>query len=431
MNRFVIKALFVVGIVSLIVGCEEEPSDIGLGVQPDDNELEIESMDTITVNAHSTRLDSLRTDESEYNLLGSYYDPVFGISRAEFYTSFALTETNPDFDNNPEVDSLVLSLAYKKHYGDTVTPQNLEVYELSESIIDTVYSHETFDHESVELSDNYSFSPKPNTSVMVDTSLKAPHIRINLDGSLAEKLLNATNDEMEDDESFKEFFKGLYVKANPVSAPGSGSISYIDMTSSLSKLTLYYHNDSDTSSYEYQVFANTPRANYFDHNNYEEASVPFKKQVINGHTSLGNQRVYLQAMAGVQTTIRLPHLQDLKGKIAINNAFLQLPLENDPMFDPPDPLNLLLQTTDNDTTGVELLPDNSEGAAYFGGEKKDGRYQFRISRYLQRVIQGSEESKTLLLTIPNSMNKANRAILKGPKASGDRMKLKILYTKVE
>ena len=425
-------------IVSLIAGCEEEPSDIGLGVQPDDNELEIESMDTITVNAHSTRLDSIRTDESEYTLLGSYHDPNFGISRAEFYTSFALTEASPDFvNNNPEVDSLVLSLAYKddsSNYGNTMTRQKLEVYELAERIEDTsYYQNDTFDHESTELSDNYTFVPNSEDSVMVDTSLKAPHIRIKLDGSLAEKLLSATNSDMENDESFKEFFYGLYVKAtNPLSAPGSGSISYIDMTSSLSKLTLYYHNDNtETASYEYQIYANTPRTNYFDHNNYEEASASFRQQVINGNTTLGNQRVYLQAMAGVQTTIRLPHLQDLRGKIAINNAILQFPLENDPTYDPPDQLNLLLQTTDNDTTGVELLPDNSEGAAYFGGRKKNGRYQFRISRYLQRAIQGSEESKTLLLTIPKSMIKANRAILKGPKASGDRMKLKVLYTKVK
>ncbi|MCF8230731.1 MAG: DUF4270 domain-containing protein [Bacteroidales bacterium] len=431
MNRYVIKALLVAAIVSLIAGCEEEPSEIGLNVQPGDNELEIKSTDTLTIHAHSTRLDSIRTDESEFTLIGSYYDTDFGISRSDFYTSFAMTEATYDFGNNPVVDSLVLSLAYKKHYGDTVTPQNLEVYELSERIEDTsYYSNQTFNHESVELSDNFSFIPKPKDSVMVDTALRAPHIRINLDGSLADKLVNATDSDMEDNESFKEFFKGLYVKANPVNEPGSGSISYIGMNSPLSKLTLYYHNDSDTSSYEYQIFANTPRTDYYTHNNYEEASASFRQQVINGDTTLGNQRVFLQAMAGIQTTIRLPHLQELKGKIAINNAFLQFPVENQSIFGPPDKLNLLLRTIEG---GVELLPDNSEGDAYFGGfyNEADNHYQFRISRYLQRAIQGSEKSKTLLLTIPNSMNKANHAVLKGPKASGRKMKLKILYTKVE
>jgi len=429
----VVRALFVVAIVFSFSSCEEEPNEIGLNIQPGDNDLEVKTLDTLTVEAYSTRLDSIRSDETEFTLLGSYSDPVFGVSTASFYTSFVLSDTDFDFGNNPVADSLVLSLAYKNHYGDTITQQQLEVYELAEKIIgDSIYySTTTFNHNSQELSGNFNFVPKPKDSVMVDTNLLAPHIRINLDNSLADKLINATDEQMSGAEAFRDFFKGLHVKANRIDQPGSGAISYIGMNSSLSKLTLYYHNDStDSLAYEYNIQATTPRTNHFEHYEYQDASPDFKQQVLEGDTTLGNQRLYLQAMGGVHTTLRIPHAESLKGKIAINDAMLYLPAEEDNTFDVPDKLDLFIRTGEQ---SLARLPDYNEGEAYFSGyyDNSTSRYRFRISRYLQNLISGREQYKKLLLNIPESMNKANRVILNGPNSAERKLRVRVIYTEVE
>lgn len=416
-----------------VAGCEEKPNEIGLNLQPGDNDLKVKTTDTLTVEAYSTRLDSIRSDETTFSLLGSYYDPVFGISTASIFTSFTLSDTDHDFGNNPVADSLVLSLAYKNHYGDTITQQQLEVYELSEKIIgDSIYySTKTFNHQTQELSDNYAFVPKPQDSVMVDTNLMAPHIRVQLDEALADKLINATEDEMADSEAFSNFFKGLFIKANRIEQPGAGSISYLGMNSTLSKLTLYYHNDStDSIAFDYQVLSGTPRTNHFQHYGYEEASPDFKQQVIEGDTTLGNQTLFLQSMAGVHTTLRIPHAETLKGKIAINDAMLYLPAEESQEFDVPDQLGLFIRTGER---SLANLPDNNEGEAYFSGyyNNSESRYRFRISRYLQSLISGKEKYNKLLLNIPESMIKANRLILNGPESASRKMRVKITYTEVE
>ena len=428
-----VRALFVAVLAIFFAGCEEEPNELGLNIQPGDNDLEVQTMDTLTLEAHSTRLDSIRSDETEFSLLGSYFDPVFGISTASFYTSFVLSNADHDFGSNPVADSIILSLPYKNHYGDTVTQQNLEIYELSEKIIgDSIYySTNNFDHKNQELSSNYSFTPNPKDSVLVDTTAMAPHIRIKLDHSLAEKLITATDEQMGDIDEFKDFFKGLYVKANPVDNPGTGSISYLGLTSSLSKLTLYYHNDSiDSTAFNYTVNTGTARVNHFNHYGYQEASPDFKQQVLQGDSTLGNQKVFLQAMAGVNAELRIPHAESLNEKIAINDAMLYLPAEENELFDHPDKLNLFIRTADGNLT---TLPDYNEGEAYFSGyyDNKNSRYRFRITRYLQSMIKGEQETKELFINIPQSMTKANRLILKGPEAAERNMRIRIIYTKVD
>ena len=48
-----------------------------------------------------------RTDEPAFNLLGTFNDPIFGKTTADFACQFRLTEY-PDFSKSPQIDSLVL-----------------------------------------------------------------------------------------------------------------------------------------------------------------------------------------------------------------------------------------------------------------------------------------------------------------------------------
>lgn len=434
MNRFLIIALIAAAVAFGLTRCEDEPSDLGLNVQPGDDNLKVKVTDTVTVTAHAIRLDSIRSDEAEFSMIGSYNDPVFGATTASFYTGVNLPTADHDFGENAQADSLVLGLAYKDHYGDTITSQQISVYELTQKIErDSVYfSNQTFDYDNSEdLANGFTFVPNPDDSVLVDTTMTAPHIRIQLSNTLANKLINAEQGDMSDAESFAEFFKGLYIKAAKVEQQGAGAISSIGMSAALTKLSLYYHNDTaDSLTYDYQLTANTARVNHFEHYGYEEASSTLKQQIIDGDTALGMETVYAQAMAGVQTIIRFPYITDLKEKIAINDAKLYLPAqENSDIFGPPDQFDLFIKQSE----GVLPLSDSNEGDAYFGGfyDNKNKRYEFRISKYLQSVIRGVVDSKTLLLTIPKSMASAERVVLNGPGNDENKMRLNIVYTEVE
>ncbi|MDZ7775423.1 MAG: DUF4270 family protein [Bacteroidales bacterium] len=100
---FVYAVLFIAAGI-IFAGCEEDPTDVGIGVQPGDEELGVFTSDTITIEAHSMLADSIRTDETEFSLIGSHYDPVFGVTTASVFTSFALSAADHDFGENATPD---------------------------------------------------------------------------------------------------------------------------------------------------------------------------------------------------------------------------------------------------------------------------------------------------------------------------------------
>ena len=82
---------------------------------PENSKIKVVWNDTTTVYAYSTVVDSIRSDEFVYNYLGSIVDPVFGSTIAGFYTEFLLSSISGEkdpFGPNPQLDSLVLQLAY-------------------------------------------------------------------------------------------------------------------------------------------------------------------------------------------------------------------------------------------------------------------------------------------------------------------------------
>jgi hypothetical protein len=114
--------------------CNKNPEKIGDNLQPDRNQIQLLKTDTTTIVAYSVIDDSIRTDEASNMLLGSIKDPVFGTVVAGFYTQVRLSTNGHSFGTNPQLDSLVLQMAYSNYYGDTTTLQTLQVFELEEDL---------------------------------------------------------------------------------------------------------------------------------------------------------------------------------------------------------------------------------------------------------------------------------------------------------
>lgn len=444
--------LSLLGIMSLIImlsACTDKAKTIGVEVDNQGNIFEVGFTDTSSVRAHSFLIDSLRTDSIPYNSLGSMLDPVMGETTADIVVQLLPVIDTFDFGPNPVVDSMILFMKYAGSYGDTTDFQTINIYELDE-VLDfpkAYYSDDIIKHKTTLLASK-TFAPRPYTHLEVpliqaDTIAEidtiVPQISFNiasLSTELADKILNAPEEHMVSSSAFVEYVNGLYIEAEKVS--DGGSISYFDLLTSLSRVTLYYHNDTiEDLSYQLVISQHSERASLIDHNNYDDASQEFKDQTINEQIELGTEQVYLQGLAGVEAKIVFPHIANLKdlGTIVINQAELVLSVDAVNMEGYASPIKLSLLQNKEDGT-YEILADQFEGDDYFGGNyvEDDNEYRFRITKYIQDLVNSdAPDIYGLNLAISGSSLSASRLIVYGTNPSNaalysGRLRLELTYS---
>jgi hypothetical protein len=423
-----------------ISACKDDDNNLGLNLQPPNDKLNIVYSDTTKVVAYSQLVDSIRSDETSTTLLGSLLDPVFGKTTASFYTQFRLSKSSHSFGDNPVADSLVLTLLYDGSYGDSTAEITLKVHEMAGQIHpDTNY----YSNQSVALKQTLlaqkTFVPNYEDSVIVLGDTLIPHLRVNLgqiSSELVDRLINIPADSMETNESFLNYFYGLYVSAEPTIF--NGQLIYFDLVASLSRMTIYYHNDTEDSlRFDYVINANCARFGHFEHD-YSLASQAFKAQVLDKDTALGQATCYAQSLSGVKTFVRFPNIRNYydNGKIAINEARLFVNcFQSDP--DLPVATNLIL-VQKADSAGYIVTLDQLEGSDYYGGEydsKKNG-YWFRITLTIQDLLQSTDPDNGFEIYLSGGAVNAERVLLSGPDPlllpqEEDRMKLVITYTEID
>lgn len=442
----------VVGLLSItfiISSCTDKATTIGSELDNSSEGFEIGMTDTITVEAYSVLLDTMRTDLLSTNLIGSINDPIFGELTSSVATQLLTSVDTPDFGSNPVVDSVIFTLTYNGYYGDTMDFQTFNIYELDE-ILDfpeKYYTKDVITHKPTLLATK-TFQPRPGVgfitsttnltdSIIYDTISPRLRFDLNLLGSeFADKIIYAPEEHMSSSSNFVEYMKGFYITAEK--AESGGSISYFDLGSASSMLQIIYSNDSaDNKVYSLLMNDFSERFTSVNHNNYEDASTEFIEQVIDGNKDLGKNQLYLQGLSGVETIIKFPHIKklSLEGQIIVNRAELILKTDNIKQegFAAPVSLNLFKITEDGE---IEFLLDQIEGEDSFGGtyDEDQKEYRFRISKYIQNLISdNSSVDYGLRLSISGSNSKADRVIFYGtnpdnPALFGDRMRLELVYS---
>ena len=430
---------FMIGMLAF-ASCKKSPETIGNNLISDDNYIAIYHTDTTEIVCHSY-LDSVSTGNPTSALLGAMKDPVFGATEAGFYTQFRPSVAGQSFGSNPVVDSLVLQLCLVGYYGDTTVMQTVHAYELTDSLLyeASYYSHSTVPTGSVDLANGYQFSPRPNTKVHIigTDTVAQPIIRIPLSQELGNQLVSLDTAAFSRPDRFKEHFKGLYVTCAPVSM--DGAISSINLTNNTyTLLQLYYHNASTPNKpmrYNFYVTSSDTYFNHFDHD-YTQGSPEFVSQLLDNQEALGQSMLYLQTMGGVRAKVYFPNLihwtDTLEGcHLVVNEARLVLPVNSaltDSVYKAPK--NFLLVGFSSDTT-TYLLPDYIEGSAFFDGTYHSSQQavNFRITEYLQSMIDGKRDNLGLSLGINGSAYNAARYIINGPDAlDGEKMRLEVTYS---
>lgn len=425
-----------------IYSCAKSPKKIGTDIMPEDSKLNVSRTDTSSVYAYSVLNDSVRSDELSFNYFGSIVDPEFGTVTAGIYTELSITSVDHDFGINAVFDSLILQMAYVGYYGDTNVSFNFHAYELNELMEydNEYYSNLDLPYDGIDYGD-FVFQPHPNDSTTLVDDIANDTLRIgaverfNLgltNPDLANKLLHADETDMEDSEKFRNFFKGLYLTVSEVNS--DGCLVKFNLNDTKSGLILYYKNDSaDSLRYNYRTTLVTPRVGKYTHD-FSTASQEVQNQLINGDTSLGQKKFYVQGLAGVRSIIKFPHLLEWarKGKYALNEVKLIFTgYEQDPYLEAPAALFLVKRNSDGTQ---EILEDQYQGASYFGGEYKSStnEYVFRITNHIQNLlIDTSQVDNGLFVYANGSSLNPKRFIFNGNQPVNDTLspfRMEIIYT---
>ena len=422
----VLALIFFITLISLSA-CRKKPERIGNDLQPTNTLIHVGFNDEQDIVTSTFTVPSLNTKQLNYAFIGNMNDPVFGNSNFDFFTQFSLSTSSLHWGEGAVADSVVLNLTYNGYYGDTTQQLTVKVFEIAEEMyVDSTYkSNMVLECEPEELA-NYTFVPHPLTAP--DTTLDRGVLRIPMDISIANKLIE--NSVFEDNDAFKEAFKGLRVMCDKNSIPAS--VITFSLTHTYSYLRVYYHNDVDTLSYDFEVTSSDARYNHYTHD-YSNSEITF-------NDTTNNAKLYVQGAAGTRVWVKFPNLQEwassLNNNVAINEAKLILSgaVTDTAMYAPPAKLVAAGAKFDTDTT-YAILPDQYVGSEYFGGSYNadEGQVWFRITEYIQNVIKNgpyATKCDGILIYVDQGSSSPHRWAFHGPQSDDHdkKIRLEIVYS---
>lgn len=414
------KRFSVFSLALLLIGlqaCKKDPSVIGLDIHPQSDKVTAATINSVGIKAYTFSEDSLSTDERSISLLGSYNDPVFGLTSASFISQVRLSSLALDFGTSVTADSIYIYLDYSSYYGDSNVAQTINIYELSKSIYPDSTYYSNFNADSVVGATplhSFTFTPRPG-----DTSLA-----IKLPVELAQRFISAPSTIYADNTAFLEFFKGFYFA--PDAGNTGGGISYFNLLSTRSYMILYYTNQDGAQKYNFAFNTNCARINLFKHN-YSSSSVTGIGDSVNT-----NSNIFMQAMSGLGMKVFFPGLVSWRdsGQIIISKAELVIPVNttylNSLYPTPAKLLNVRISSTGT----YEFLPDYLVGDTYFNGiyDEDNSEYRFNIGRYIQTIVDGTVTDSGIAVLCTDNRVSANRLVVNNSSVSGG-LRLEIYYFK--
>lgn len=350
-------------LVSLFLACDKDFSVIDSNVLGEGNlNYNIDST-SLQIAAYNKKLEALQINGLPSNLLGVYKDPAYGQTIASIITQLTPTTFSPDFGDNPVIESVVISIPYFSRATGT-DPEGNTTYTILDSLYGkkpdeaikpfklTIYQNNYFLRDfdpnagldetqkyyskadgSINTTDNFAlnsssiinfdsnkgaiikdtvFAPSSN-SIRLDTyddagevettQYIAPAFRAKLDPAFWKAaILDKEGDAVLSSASnFKNYFRGLYFKAEAVN--GDGSMVLLNLASTNNaNITINYSKDSSVANERTQAtyvlnFSGNILNTFI--NNY--SSVPLQ----DGDETLGDEKLYLKGAEGSMAVVDL------------------------------------------------------------------------------------------------------------------------------
>lgn len=375
----------IVVLSTLTTGCRKPDGNLGLGLQPDGEILDLFS-DTLAFSLDMVPVDSLRSDERSRLLLGNLIDPISGRTSAFFSTELRLSQTSIDFGTNAVCDSVEFVLRFNGPAYGFNQPQYLVVEQLADTLsIDSVYY--TIDRPetvpgNLVVPSAQPVQMHPLESVYVGDDTLSPQVRILLDPLFGQGLMDADTAVFASNDAWRAHFRGLQVRSESI-----GGIVSLEPNSGVSFLRLHYHNDEDTTTYSFVVNSNAARVSQFEHS-WPSEFAPLNDSLATSET----ERVVLSGCAGSYLRLDLTGIDSLDAPdgAVINRAEVVLPVNGELSKLPrPGTLTTFLKS---ETGGLELAPEAAAAGVTYGGTYDETRnaYILNLPVYAQRRLNGVE-----------------------------------------
>lgn len=498
-----------------IQSCDKDFNTIGSGVIGDENFLmdKYTASDIVAYNqvtGDGTRPGPVETGYLPYNTIGALSDPTFGLTEASFVTQVALPTTNSlaNLGKNPKVDSVYVYVPYILGTSETINDErkydlpstygtgsfNLKIYENGYFLsnfspdpnnVNRIYSDEKSKienfikgtpagnplNDSNDITQNTSFTFK-NTpinlykyradgSIQTDETTGKPLIKqtlepgmwVDLNKAYFEKILFSpeNKDNLTNNNLFKNFFRGLYFKAE--STGNTGTIGVMNFAQA--KLVVVYTQDSETVGknrerkvLEFKISSdvvkdgvtdNTLITGNFFKNDYHAT---YLQNISNPNKTQGDEKLFLKGGSGSFAVIELfkknnngvsEELEYLrKNKWLINDARFTFYVDKATLANGKqvEPTRIYLYDLDNNMILRDYATDNTpqnalySKAVYGGvlekestGDKKGIRYRIKIADHINNLINKDSTNVKLGLVVSYDITNVSHKRLKNPIAN--------------
>jgi len=424
-----LSATFLLLVSTTMVSCKKKDHTIGGDLVDASELLESGAIDTFSLFTSTYYVDSVRSSNRFFGLLGSYQDPTFGYVNSEIYTQLQLFSPSPDFGdlNDITIDSVVMSLVYSGMYGSPGN-QTVEVFEIggTEVLSDTAvyYTDQTFPETGSDLValGQSVYYMNPDLPTFIDTTEVEPQLRIKLDTNLGWQFLNESVNNpasFASNDAFVDYFKGIKIKTNNgAQASGKGGIFYFDMSDSDTKMTIYYKVNGVRSTYDFLITSTTPDFNHID---FIQGS---KVQAVINNPALGQKEFYAQSFKS-RAVLKIPGLANIPPNAIVHSATLTLPVsyQDGQPFEPGLDLSVALFKSSTDST---LISDGVTLGLFNVGTKQ---FTVDLRNYVQQIVSGNLENTGFVLSPLLFSNTMDRIIFNGPDTDNKmKPRFKIVYT---
>lgn len=372
-----------------VLGCTKPQTEIGLGIQPEAEVLGV-SNDTLSVQMITLREDSLETDDLSTGLVGQVFHPRFGTVDVSLATQLRLSATGIDFGSNPVADSMHLILRYTGDWYGTLQPQSFSVQPLQDSLsLDSSYFSNyqaaTTSEEWVDMA-QMPIELDPLQTTILGNDTLGEVLRIPLRTDMAQSIVDLDPSTFSGNTNWLNHLPGLLVQRD---GGGKGAVA-LDISSGLSVLRVHYHNDSDTSFYDFVISPLSARVNLFDHAWVGDLSA-FNDPDVKERADDGS--CFVMSGSGCKTAVRFDALDAFQNPggpaPTVLRAELVVPVEEpwfDKRFGPQGQLFLLMNEPGEAPTPT---PDQIAPIP-IGGEydRTSNLYRFNLTSTVQALING-------------------------------------------
>lgn len=441
-------------VIISFIACNDDFNEIGSSIV-DHNNFDALLYDHTALEAHSEKINRIKSSNLSSYALGVYNDPLYGKTTANVLTQLSLSRENPDFGDDPILDSVVLAVpffstvkeqsTFKSKYDlDSVFGSGtvklsvyrsnyfLRDYDPTENYEPQAYYSDEMDKFEQNLEDEplfttNSFKPSKDEVILVtpkrnpeegekDTTKLSPQLRVKLP---VEYFENAIMDQegssnLLTNANFSDYFRGVYLKSEQLQ--DDGFFSLLDFRSDDAGIHLYYKNEREGADEENE------EQNY----RYSTYKLNFARQTVNvfetEYQNLpGSEHLYVKGGEGSLAVIDLftdeNQLDSLRETDwLINEANLKFYVNEDEMMgSQKGPERLFIYDVNNGkvlkdyaiASGIKENDVLNSRTVHMGRMESDDKgtyYKMKITNYVNDILHNDSTNTRLGLAVSQNVN---------------------------